>query len=83
MLFHVHINVQVPHGIDQDTLLYQFTVNDPQSFQKPWSAELPMKRAQGPIFEYACHEGNSSVVNTLNAARAEEKAAEALQREPR
>jgi hypothetical protein len=64
--------------IDQDTLLYQFTVDDPQSFQKPWSAEIPMKRTGGPIFEYACHEGNYSIVNSLNAARAEEKAAEAL-----
>jgi hypothetical protein len=60
---------------DPDTLLYQFTVNDPQSFEKPWSGEIPMKRAPGPIFEYACHEGNYSLVNTLTAARAEEKAA--------
>src|SRR6185295_9064105 len=58
---------------DPDTLLYQFTVDDPQSFQRPWSAEIPMKRTPGPIFEYACHEGNYSVVNTLTAARAEEK----------
>ena len=59
--------------VDPDTLLYQFTVDDPQSFQRPWSAEIPMKRAKGPIFEYACHEGNYSIVNTLTAARAEEK----------
>ena len=60
--------------IDPDTLLYQFTVNDPQSFQRPWSAELPFKKSEGPIFEYACHEGNYSMVNSLNAARAQEKA---------
>jgi hypothetical protein len=60
--------------VDQDTLLYQFTVDDPASFEKPWSGEIPMKRAPGPIFEYACHEGNYSLVNTLSAARAEEKA---------
>ena len=60
--------------VDQDTLLYQFTVDDPQSFQRSWSGEIPMKRAPGPIFEYACHEGNYSIVNTLGAARAEEKA---------
>jgi hypothetical protein len=59
--------------IDQDTLLYQFTVDDPDSFQKPWSGEIPMKKAPGPIFEYACHEGNYSMVNTLSSARAEEK----------
>jgi hypothetical protein len=66
--------------IDQDTLLYQFTVNDPQSFERPWSGEIPMKRAEGPIFEYACHEGNYSLINTLSAARAEEKASEATGR---
>jgi hypothetical protein len=60
--------------IDPDTLLYQFTVDDAQSFQKPWSGEIPMKRAPGPIYEYACHEGNYSIVNTLSSARAEEKA---------
>ena len=59
---------------DADTLLYQFTVDDAQSFEKPWSGEIPFKRADGPIFEYACHEGNYSMVNTLVSARAEEKA---------
>jgi hypothetical protein len=59
--------------VDADTLLYQFTVNDPESFQKPWSGEIPLKKAPGPIFEYACHEGNYSIVNTLTAARAAEK----------
>jgi hypothetical protein len=61
--------------VDKDTLLYRFTVDDPQSFQRPWSAEIPMKRAEGPIFEYACHEGNYSIVNSLSAVRTEEKAA--------
>jgi hypothetical protein len=60
--------------VDQDTLLYQFTVDDPRSFQKPWSGEIPMKKTAGPIFEYACHEGNYSLVNTLSTVRAEEKA---------
>ena len=61
----------------EDTLLYQFTVDDPESFVRSWTAELPLKRAPGPIFEYACHEGNYSLVNTLTSARAEEKAAKA------
>jgi hypothetical protein len=61
--------------IDRDTLMYRFTLNDPQSFDKPWTAELPMKSAPGPIFEYACHEGNYSIVNTLEAARAAENTA--------
>jgi hypothetical protein len=59
--------------IDQDTLLYQFTVDDPQSFVRPWSGEIPMKKTPGPIVEYACHEGNYSIVNTLRAARAAER----------
>jgi hypothetical protein len=58
---------------DEDTLLYQFTVDDPQSFTRPWSAEIPMKKVAGPIFEYACHEGNYSMENTLGAARDEER----------
>jgi hypothetical protein len=61
---------------DKDTLLYQFTVDDPQSFTRPWSAEIPMKKAEGPLFEYACHEGNYSMENMLSIARDEEKAAE-------
>jgi predicted amidohydrolase YtcJ len=62
--------------VDDTTLLYQFTVEDPESFVRPWSAEIPMKKAEGPIFEYACHEGNISMFNILSAARAEERAAE-------
>jgi hypothetical protein len=61
--------------VDEGTLLYQFTVDDPQSFTRPWSAEIPMKKVEGPIFEYACHEGNRSMENILSAARSEEKAA--------
>jgi hypothetical protein len=58
---------------DEGTLLYQFTVDDPQSFTRPWSGEIPMKKVAGPIFEYACHEGNYSMANILSAARHEER----------
>ena len=58
--------------VDDDTLLYQFTVDDPESFTRSWSGEIPMKKAPGPIFEYACHEGNYSMLNILSSARAEE-----------
>jgi hypothetical protein len=61
--------------VDEATLLYQFTVDDPQSFTRPWSAEIPMKKVDGPLFEYACHEGNLSLANVLSIARAEEKPA--------
>jgi len=59
--------------VAEDTLLYQFTVEDPESFTRPWSGEIPMKKTEGPVFEYACHESNYSMSNMLSAARAEEK----------
>jgi hypothetical protein len=62
-----------------DTLLYEFTVEDPATWTKPWSAVLPMNRTEGPIFEYACHEGNYGMVNILTGARAQEKAEKGIQ----
>lgn len=61
--------------IDPDTLLYEFTVDDPAAFAKPWTAQIPSVRTDGPIFEYACNEGNYAMTDMLSAARAEEKAA--------
>jgi len=61
---------------DTDTLLYQFTVNDPTVWTKPWTAEIPMARTEGPIYEFACHEGNHALAGILAGARADEKAAE-------
>ncbi len=62
--------------IDSDTILYQFTVDDPTAFARPWKGEAPMTKGAGPIYEYACHEGNYSMANVLRGARAQEKAAE-------
>ena len=62
---------------DSDTLNYEFTVNDPQSFTKPWTAQIPMRKSLDPIYEYACHEGNYSMGSTLSGARAIEKRARA------
>jgi len=59
--------------VADDRILYQFTVEDPATWTRPWSAELPMLRTDGPIFEHACHEGNYSLVNALAGARADEK----------
>lgn len=56
-----------------DTILYQFTVDDPSTWARSWSGEIPMTRIKGPIFEYACHEGNYGIVNSLSGARAEER----------
>ncbi len=59
--------------MDADTVLYQFTVDDPATWTKPWTAELPITKTAGPIFEYACHEGNYGMLGALAGARAEEK----------
>ena len=63
--------------VDADTILYEFTAEDPASWKQPWSAEIPMTRTEGPMFEYACHEGNYDVANILRTARNLEKAEEA------
>ena len=61
--------------IDEKTLDYQFTVNDPKTFTKPWTVSRPMRRQTGAIsiFEYACHEGNYAMHGILSGARLEEK----------
>jgi hypothetical protein len=53
--------------VDNTTVLYEFTVDDPRTFTKPWSAEFPMMEAKGPVLEYACHEGNYGPANILSA----------------
>ena len=69
--------------IDKDTILYQFTVEDPRTWTRPWAAELPLMATEGPLFEYACHEGNYGLANILNAARAEEAAEDAERNAPK
>jgi hypothetical protein len=69
--------------VDADTLLYQFTVDDPTTFTKQWTAEVPMLKTEGPIYEYACHEGNYALHDILAGARAEEKAEAAAKNPPR
>ena len=59
--------------LDADTISYRFTVEDPSTWTKPWTAEERLQRTKGPIFEHACHEGNYDIANTLAGARAEEK----------
>jgi hypothetical protein len=58
--------------VSQDVLLYEFTVNDPTTWTKPWTAQVPMTKTTQPLFEYACHEGNYGMTNLLSAARAVE-----------
>jgi hypothetical protein len=59
--------------IDADTVKYEFTVSDPNSYTQPWSAMVPLSRIPGPLFEYGCHEGNYALPNILAGARAQEK----------
>ena len=59
--------------LDPNTLLYEFTVDNPTAFTRPWSVALPMTRTDDRIFEYACHEGNYALVNSLRGARYQEK----------
>jgi hypothetical protein len=66
--------------VGSGTILYQFTVDDPTTFTKPWKAEMPMTVMQSPIFEYACHEGNYAMSGVLGGARAEEQRAEATKK---
>ena len=61
--------------VDPDTLLYEFTVYDPTAFTKSWTAQIPMTKFPGPLYEYACHEGNYAMTGILGGARKEEKAA--------
>jgi len=60
-----------------DEILYQFTVEDPASFTRPWSAELPMRRMDEQLYEYACHEGNYGMEGILSGARTDEAKASA------
>lgn len=58
--------------MDDNVLMYSFTVDDPTVWTRSWSAEVPMTRTDGVVMEYACHEGNYGLSNILSGARAEE-----------
>jgi hypothetical protein len=61
---------------DAGTLIYQFTVIDPATWEKPWTVEIPVTKSQGQLFEYACHEGNYGMAGGLAGARVEDKEAD-------
>jgi len=54
--------------VDADTLMYEFTVNDPTVWTRPWTAQIPMSRSDEPIYEYACHEANHGLTGILGGA---------------
>ena len=60
--------------VDPETIKYEFTVTDPTAYTRPWSVEMPLRKTEGPLFEYACHEGNYAMPGILGGQRAKEKA---------
>ena len=71
---HLHVTERFRLS-DPNTIDYEYTVDDPTTYTKPWTAAVPMTRTAGPMFEYACHEGNYAMTDILAGARAKEKAA--------
>jgi len=69
---HLHL-VERFTRVGPDTLLYEFTVDDPTAYTRPWTAQLPMTRTGDRILEYACHEGNYALPDILRGARFQEK----------
>jgi hypothetical protein len=70
--------------VSADRIIYQFTAEDPNTWTRPWTAEIPMMQTDGPLYEYACHEGNYGMVNILKGARfADKLAAEGGAAKPR
>jgi len=62
-----------------DRIDYEFTVDNPAMYARPWTAVLPMAKAEGPILEYACHEGNYAIANVLSGYRSQETRSAAAQ----
>jgi hypothetical protein len=61
--------------VDQNTILYRATIDDPSTFAKEWTMEFPFTTSDGPVYEYACHEGNYAMPDILGGARKMEEAA--------
>ena len=59
--------------VNPNELLYEFTVNDPETLTRPWTGRMPMTRTDAHIFEYACYEGNHALEDILRGARYGEK----------
>ena len=55
--------------VDEETILYEFTVDDPKTYTQPWGGEFPFRKVDDLLYEYACHEGNYGLANILTSAR--------------
>jgi hypothetical protein len=58
---------------DEGTILYEFTVDDPAMFTESWGGEIPIRKLDAQLYEYACHEGNYSLAGVLSGARYQER----------
>jgi hypothetical protein len=59
--------------LDADTLLYEYTIDDPTIWTRPWTVSMTLEKSEEPMYEYACHEGNYGMAGILSGARAEER----------
>jgi len=59
--------------IDEETILYEFTVEDPTMYTQTWGGEIPINKLHAQIYEYACQEGNYSLAGVLSGARYQER----------
>ena len=59
--------------VDEETILYEFTVEDPTMYTQPWGGEIPIKKFDARLYEYACREGNYSLAGVLSGARYQER----------
>jgi hypothetical protein len=57
------------------SILYRATIDDPTVYTQPWTMEVSLEKSEGPLFEYACHEGNYGLAGVLAGERAQEKRA--------
>ena len=59
--------------LDANTLSYEYTIDDPTIWTRPWTVSMTLWKSDEQMYEYACHEGNYGMSGILSAARAEEK----------
>ncbi len=69
--------------VDEQTILYEFRIDDPTTYAQPWGGEYPFKKMDDLLYEYACHEGNYALSNILRGARYQERVAGQNRDEPR
>ena len=59
--------------VDEETILYEFTVEDPTMYTQAWGGEIPLSKFDDMLYEYACHEGNYSMEGVMSGARYQER----------